>query len=51
MNKVWSLVMTGLADVDRIKIYIQGYVLPGFRPMNMGNSNHRFTYYTNNYTH
>ena len=27
--------MTGLADVDRFKICIQDFMLPGFWPMNM----------------
>ena len=32
-NKVWSLVMTGLVDVDGFKVCIQVCVWPGFQPL------------------
>ena len=31
-NKFWSLVMTGLADVDGFKIYIQVFVCVAWLP-------------------
>ena len=37
-NKFKSLVITGLADVDGFKFFIQDCVWPGSRPMNFGKS-------------